>query len=70
MALVQHILNYPDYIAAGGTPPAGYAPNPTTVVIVGRDDVTGAVAWVSYDEASTPVAERLNPSVPAQDWRP
>lgn len=70
MALVQHIVNYPDYVSAGGDPPAGYAATPSTVVIVGRDDATGNVAWVSYAEAAVPVAERINESLPSVDWRP
>lgn len=70
MAYTQHILTYPDYLAAGGTPPANYTPTDTTVVIVCVDDASGAVVWASFDAAAVPVAERLNPTVAAKDWRP
>lgn len=71
MAWTQHILSYADYIAAGGDPPKDYAPTADTVVVVCQDDATRRVAWVSYaEESMTPVAERLNTGVPAQDWRP
>lgn len=72
MAWTQHILTIDQYLAAGGEPPdpEGFTPGEDTVVIVCLHDTTGKVAWVSYaNEADQPAAERLNPDLPAEDYR-
>lgn len=67
----QHVLTWAQYREAGGDPPDpnGYEPTDDTVVIVCTDDTTGAVQWVSYAENDIDPAERLNPDVPALDYR-
>lgn len=71
MAWKQIVLDYDAFLLAGGDPPGdNYTPTPDTVVIVCQDDQTGEVAWVSYAEGSEqPATERLNPDVPAEDYR-
>lgn len=70
MAWEQHIMRPVDFDAAGGEISPMYEVTDDTVVIVCVDEA-GNVAWVSYaEEAEQPAFERLNPDIPAKDWRP
>lgn len=45
------------------------APQPDCIAIVCTNDATGDVVWHSHDSATIDPATRLNPSVPAKDYR-
>lgn len=65
MAWTQHVMTVTQARAAGVD--TGGRPD-TDVAVVCSDD-GGAVAWVSYATSDVDPATRVNPSVPAQDWR-
>lgn len=66
----QHIMTHAQWIEAGGwepTIPGGAQPD--WVVIVGVDTATGEAKWASWERPDVDPATRLNPDLPAVDFR-
>lgn len=81
MAFTQHVLTHADWIASGGWEPEGMAAAGDHVVIACVTDAdvldekqnitfpAGSVVWASWAPPEHNPAERVNPEVPAVDWR-
>lgn len=71
MTATQHVMTCPHAVTAGldlGEMHEG-TPDPGCIVIVCTEDSSGNVLWHSHDAATLDPATRLNPDVPAKDYR-
>lgn len=67
MSYTQHVMTLADARRAG-IAVSEERPDADIAIICERD-ADSAVMWVSYAPPDQPAAERLNPTIPAIDWR-
>lgn len=65
----QHVMTHAQWIAAGGWQPSAGGVTDDWVVIVGWDLTAEQAVWASWAPPTVDPATRLNPSVPAKDFR-
>lgn len=69
MAWKQYVQTCEQAVASGGLPVDDGHDTKSCLAITCADDQDGRVAWTSHAPASIDAATRINPDVPAEDWR-